>query len=272
MNYLKKVLWMLTVPVSSLLGYYFLKCISIKSDLEIWKKSFSEKKVLIVGTGPSLDRVNDNYFSKFDTILYINHAVKLAGKKTSNEYFFSTDINIAKNIKKTDYYHKILQIGSKKSIIAPIFFQQILSLKQKDRGSFSWIAASNAMYKKHKLNRSIFGLNFPITTVYWPQQPKKKQLDEWYLKKDQVIFFPVIESTSALSAILFIAKYRPYSVSLIGCDFSVGRSELIVNNKSPAYTVNVFSESRGKFLYLQSYLRKIDIVIENDSWATENNV
>jgi hypothetical protein len=52
----------------------------MKSDLEIWKKSFSEKKVLIVGTGPSLDRVNDNYFSKFDTILYVKHSENLYKK------------------------------------------------------------------------------------------------------------------------------------------------------------------------------------------------
>ena len=77
MDYLRQIFWMLTVPMSSFLGYFFLKHLSIKKDLKSWKISFSEKKVLIVGSGPSLDRVNNHYFANFDAILYINHAISL---------------------------------------------------------------------------------------------------------------------------------------------------------------------------------------------------
>jgi|SaaInlStandDraft_4_1057021.scaffolds.fasta_scaffold09547_2 hypothetical protein len=264
MDYLRQIFWMLTVPMSSFLGYFFLKHLSIKKDLKSWKISFSEKKVLIVGSGPSLDRVNNHYFANFDAILYINHAIKCSGK-VDDEYFFSTDVSVTEGIKNKVYYNKIKQFGSERSILAPIFFQQTLFLTKKFRKTFSWIVASEASYRGHRLSRPVFEFHLPITAVYWPQQPSYIELDNWFLQKHQVNFFPVIGSTSALSAILFVAKYSPKNITLIGCDFSVGRSESIVND-CPAHNVNIFTKSREKFNYLQEYLSKNNILIKNDSW------
>lgn len=253
-------------PVSTLLGYWKLKKISIKNDIPQWHTSFHLRKVLIVGTGPSLDKVENDYFSKFDTIVYINHAIKLAGL-SADEYFFSTDINAIKRIKDKEYCKKLLKLERNRLIIAPIHFNSILSLRRNFISNFSFIAASKPMYKKVLLIKTIFGFSYS-RFIYWPEQPNIKRLESWFSKFDQVLYFPVIESTSALSAILFAAKYCPQSITLIGCDFSESRSKLIINEQ-PARDINPFSESKKKFLFLQRFLKEKGIKVENSSWYVE---
>lgn len=264
-SFFEKFYWAVSVPISSFIGFLKLKNISKKLDFNEWEKSFSKKKVLIVGTGPSLDEVNDDYFLNFDAIVYINHAVKFSGK-INEEYFFSTDVNVVKEINNKEYYNNIIKMGADKSILAPVFFQQALFLKKDFKNRFSWILASKAGYKLHRINKVFLGFRFPITAVFWPKQPDTNELDNWFSKKNQVDFFPVIESTSALSAILFAAKYKPKNISLIGCDFGMGRSKSIISD-CPALEINVFSEAKNKFLFLKNYLSSKKILLENDSWA-----
>lgn len=264
MSFISKLYWAFTVPISSFLGFLNLKKMSVQKDKKNWIQSFYNSNVLIVGSGPSLDKVDEDYFSKFDVIVYINHALKCSGK-INDEYFFSTDINVVKGIEEKEYWKKIIEFGNSKSVVAPIFFQQSLRLSKKFKESFSWIVSHDASYRVHKMSKSIFGLKIPVTAVYWPVQVDDKILDNWFSQENQVDFFPVIESTSALSALLFVAKYQPKHISLIGCDFSSGRSELVVND-CPGHVVNVFSEAKEKFYFLKKYLSYKDILVENDSW------
>lgn len=264
MSFLSKIHWALTVPISSFLGFLNLKKMSVKKDRKDWVRSFYDNKVLIVGSGPSLDKVDESYFLKFDTIVYINHAVKCSGK-INDEYFFSTDINVVKGIEDKEYWRKIVGFGNAKSIVAPIFFQQSLFMSKYFKESFSWIVAHKAFYKIHKMSRLVLGIRFPVTAVYWPEQPDERILDNWFLQENQIDFFPVIETTSALSALLFVAKYKPQYISLIGCDFSAGRSELVVKD-CPEHVVNIFSEAKEKFYFLQKYFSYKNISVENDSW------
>lgn len=264
MSMLRKIYWALTVPFMSFLGYLKLKSISEKKDYFEWKESFGGKKVLIVGTGPSLDGVDDDYFLNFDAIVYINHAVKCSGK-VKDEYFFSTDVNVVKSINDKPYFKNIETIGRVKSVLAPIFFQQVFFLKKKFKKCFSWIVANKANYKFHRVSKGFLGFKFPVTAVFWPKQPDIQDLDRWFSQTQQVCFFPVVESTSALSAILFVAKYSPSNISLIGCDFGVGRSKSIVDD-CPTHNVNVFSDAKEKFNYIKKYLLEKNIFLKNDSW------
>lgn len=264
MLFLRKIYWAITVPVTSFVGFYNLKIIKEKNDRKEWGISFKNKKILIVGTGPSLDKVSKDYFLNFDTIVYINHAIKCFGK-VKDEYFFSTDVGVVKDIKKKNYYNNISILGKGKSILAPIFFQQTLCLKKDFKSDFSWIIANKAKYKVHWVNKTVLGLRHPVTAVYWPEQPDTNQLNIWFSKKNQTHFFPVIESTSALSAILFAAKYRPKNISLIGCDFGMGRSKSIIND-CPASVTNAFTGAKEKFYFLENYFLKESIPINNDSW------
>ena len=260
----KKLYWALTVPMSSRFGYIKLKKISKKFDSTEWLDSFSHKKILIVGTGPSLDKIDKNYFLGFDTVVYINHAIKCSGN-IKNEYFFSTDVNVVKDISNKDYYQNIKIIGKNKSIVAPIFFQQVFFLKKEFIKDFSWISANRAAFKIHNTSRSLFGFNLPVTAVFWPIQPNVSSLEYWFSQNNQVKDFPVMETTSALSAILFTAKYNPKEISLIGCDFGAGRSQAVIKD-CPATEENVFSKAVNKFYFLQKYFKEKGILLINDSW------
>lgn len=257
----------LVLPISSCMGFLHLKKISVTNDNEEWSNSFLNKKVLIVGSGPSLDNVNNEYYSGFDSIIYINHAIKCSGK-VSDEYFFTTDVKVANSISGQPYFNNIISNGKNKSIIAPVFFQQALFLNKNFINKFSWIVSYKASFKVFKTNKLFFGKKIPYTFIFQPKQPEESDLDIWFEQNNQVKYFPVIESTSALSAILFSAKYKPKSISMIGCDFSQGRATSIVDN-CPEYTRNVFVDAKSKYYKLKYYLSIRNIKVENDSWIND---
>lgn len=253
----------IVLPISSFLGYKKLKKMCLKEDEPQWYKSFHNRKVLIVGSGPSLDKVDSKYFSEFDVIIYINHAIKLSGL-CNDEYFFSTDINATKRILNKEYFKNVVKLGRKNSIIAPIHFNSILS-SERFLNNFSLIAASKPNYIKTLSIKTTLGLSYP-RLVYWPVQPSIRELETWFSASEQVLYFPVIESTSALSCILFASKYFPKSVTLIGCDFSKERSKLVIN-ENPAHDINPYEDSRSKFYFLRNFLNKKNILLENHSWT-----
>lgn len=251
-------------PLSSYIGFKKLKRLSLKKDNPVWARSFNNKKILIVGTGPSLNKVKPEYFLRFDTIIYINHAIKLAGK-SKDEYFFSTDIDVASKIQEKYYIQNIIKLGSERSILAPIHFNSLLKIDKDFIDMFSFITANEAYYKTYKSNKPFVSFIYR-RHIYWPVQPNYQNLEEWFSQNEQVLFFPVIESTSALSAILFAAKYLPNSISLIGCDFSKGRSKLVAED-NPAKEFNPFSESKERFIFLQKFLDDKGVKVNNDSWS-----
>lgn len=259
-----QLFWALTAPITGALGWIRLSLIALKEDPSEWRQSFSNRKVLIVGSGPSLDKVDDKYFKSFDSIIYINHAIKCAGK-VYDEYFFSTDVNVVKGIQKKDYFKFIEGFGQIRSILSPIFFQQTLWVSTKFLNSFGWLKASHTAYKVHWTNGR---LKIPVTSVLWPVQPNVDALEAWFSQKHQASFFPVFETTSALSAIVFASKYQPQSVTLIGCDFGIGRAKDIEDD-CPGHKVNIFGGSAERFEYIKSFLAKKNIVLKNDSWAAK---
>lgn len=263
-NIYRKLELHLIRPLSSYIGFKKLKRLSLNKDAPVWARSFNNKKILIVGTGPSLNKVKPEYFLRFDTIIYINHAIKLAGK-LKDEYFFSTDIGVTSTIQGKHYSNNIIKFGPERSILAPIHFNSLLSVDNRFIDMFSFIIANETYYKTFKSNKSFMNFTYH-RYIYWPVQPNYQDLEKWFSQNEQVLFFPVIESTSALSAILFAAKYLPNSISLIGCDFSKGRSKLVAED-NPAKDFNPFSESKDKFIFLQKFLDDKGVKVNNDSWS-----
>lgn len=257
-----KIFWALTAPFSGAIGWLWLKRFALKIDEPSWRSSFLGKRVLIVGTGPSLDVVDESYYLNFDVIVYINHAVKCARHK-GNEYFFSTDVNVVKGIYVKTYFENIEKFGRQKSILAPIFFQQTLFLSKEFRGKFSWLKASRCRYIARWSNGR---LKLPITRLLWPVQPDAQDLELWFSQDQQVSYFPVIEKTSALSSILFVSKYEPASVTLIGCDFGVGRSKHIEQD-CPGHGFNAFNGAIERFEDIKKFLFSKNIELKNDSWS-----
>jgi hypothetical protein len=256
------------LPIHSLIGHFVLRTFTSNRDNPVWQDSFHNKNVLIAGTGPSLDKVPKSYFLSFDTIIYINHAIKISGK-VDCEYFFTTDPYVAKKIEDKDYYKNIISLGPEKSILAPIFFDKYLFLSRSFKRNFSWIPASNIFLNSKRREKTILGVRFPYIIRYWPVQPDFESLEKWFNTKEQIKYFPIMEHTSALSSILFAAKYKPQSISLIGCDFSSGRSESIASD-CPGRSINVFSEAVDSFYFLEKYFSEKNIYLKNDSWLYVN--
>jgi hypothetical protein len=262
---MKKITWLFTVTISSFLGYWILNKISVRRDNKKWETSFYNKDVLIIGTGPSLDKVKKDFFQEFDVVIYLNHAVKIE-TGVVEEYFFTTDVGVLKDIEKLDYFSKVLRLGKEKTIVAPIFFQQTLFLSNFLKQKFTWVKAYNPNFKwfnrQIKFNSLILKIKVPS---FWPKQPDNETLDLWYRSKNQAEMFPVIETTSALSAILFCAKYKPKKIRLIGCDFGMGRSSLLKSSNS-ANSRDAFNGAVDRFVVLKKYLDNKSISIENSSW------
>ncbi|WP_201485996.1 hypothetical protein [Pseudomonas sp. OF001] len=258
----EKIKWALTVTISSLLGYIKLLTIRTKKDLPEWESAIKNKKVLIIGTGPSLDKADKEYFERFDTHIYINHAIKIKDKE--NSFFFTTDVGVLNDITKMPYFSKIETLGNKRSIVAPIFFQQCISPNTQLLNKITWIAPDSARYKISF--KKILKIKLPLPPVLWPKQPSLKELDQWFYSKEQVLSFPIIEKTSALSAILFAAKYRPQKIRLIGCDFGEGRA-LALSKELHQQPIGAFSGAANTFTSLKEYLKQKSIPVENDSWA-----
>lgn len=253
----------LTTPIKSRIGYLHLKKKSLKNDLPLWKSSFRNKKVLIVGSGPSLDKVDSKYFSGFDVIIYINHAIKLANNN-QDYYFFTTDVGVALEISTKSYFDKIQSIKKQKSIIAPGNFDQTLKINSEFESYFSWICAFQGVYKRYQGTKSLLGFK-PSVLYYRPAEINEHKLDYWFSQSNQVNYFPVFEVTSALTAIIFAAKYHPSSITLIGCDFSKGRSKEVIDDNDE-YVHNPFIEAPEIFKFLKNYLEERKIRVINDSW------
>lgn len=254
----------LTTPIKSRVGYLHLKRKALRNDLPVWKSSFRNKKVLIVGSGPSVDKVESKYFSSFDVIIYINHAIKLASKH-QDYYFFTTDVGVAVEISTKSYFDKIQSIKKERSIIAPGNFDQTLKINREFESCFSWICACEGVYKRYQSTKSLLGFK-PSVLYYRPGEINKHKLDNWFSQLNQVNYFPVFEITSALTAIIFAAKYCPSSIKLIGCDFSKGRSKEIIDDNDE-YVNNPFLEAPEIFKFLKSYLGDRKISVINDSWV-----
>lgn len=255
---------MFTIPISSRIGYIKLKKQSLKTDLTQWHQSFHNKNILIVGSGPSLDKVDQEYYSRFDVVLYINHAIKLANMAQEN-YFFTTDIKVALNIYRKPYFSIIKELKKDSSIVAPGNFNQSLFLSKEFEKNFSWICTGDAEYKKYQSKRSILGVR-PAVYYYRPLNIDTNFLDIWFSELNQVKYFPVFEITSALTAIAFVAKYLPKSITLIGCDFSAGRSKEISDDNN-GYSESPFGEAPKAFQFLKNYLEDKGVSITNDSWT-----
>jgi hypothetical protein len=259
------MLWATTVPLKSLLGRVSLGRLSLRADKRIWKDSFCGRRVLIVGSGPSVDQVDKEYFRSFDAIIFLNHAIKFC-ESYETSFFFSTDIKVVKIICR-EVYGKIFGcLGRDRCILAPIFFQQVVGLSKRFSASFSWIGPGRTGVKVH-LSSSLFLNVFrvPVTAYLSPKQPLMRDLEDWDCAKDQVLAFPVMEDSSALSAVLFASKYKPSSVYLIGCDFSAGRSALL-SAHDPAHASNPFERASAKFEEVKAFCNDLGVPVVNESY------
>jgi len=221
-----------------------------------WGRDFPGKSILIVGTGPSLDKVDGSFFDRFDTTIYINFAL-LQVKFDRPEYYFTTDIMPTRDFCAIYGPNSLDRLGPDRCVFAPVYLDQWELLSQFGRGKFTWLGSDGASWDGHAFR----SLPLPIMWRYYPRQPDWDQ----FTLPPAGLTLPILRHTSALTAVLFAAMQGSREIGLIGCDFSTGRAQSIEAAQT-ASSGNVFSGAASELRAMAEALRRQSVVVTNHSW------
>ena len=213
------------------------------------------QKVLILGSGPSLDCIKSLKLENYDAIIAINHAVLCDDLANfyNKVYWFSGDhgrleelcnVVARKPLRKRLYacyyphkYKRVLQICSDSKIDIQKVILPILSYLK------MFIYSESPPYHKRSL--------------------KLHQSIRLYLEDDEM-GLPAIGDSSLLSALLLASKSCK-NIDLLGCDLSDGRSShtnIVCAGKSNLSTTN----ANRRYLDLVKSLNLYGVNISNLSW------
>lgn len=255
---LNSLLFVLKIPFKSWLSARALQK-HVDDDVpRKWIEDFKDRKVLIVGSGPSLDRVPADFFAGFDSSLHINFAVRKArGRDT--DYFFTTDIGPVREYLDAIDDEVFRALGPERCILAPIYLDQFGMLTPAGRDLFSMLRCDAAGWRVQSI--TVAGIKLPILLRYHPRQPDWSRFRAPALGRT----LPVLDHSSALTAILFAAAMGSKAIGLIGCDFSAGRAAS-ANSAQDVPDAKVFSAAPAKFRKIQEALATQGIAVTNHSW------
>ena len=179
------------------------------------------KRVLIIGTGSSIDQVNKIYLKNYDHVFLLNKSIKIYNEKKF--LFFDK--------KKFSFFcadrHRIDQLSkeinnSDIDIIRRIYFPDYpLSILKTDlrRQKLSIIGG----HKSWKINYSGFGIgNLFGWHMFYPDDPFDKEImaqeiKNWIDYNKDPVYVPY---SVVFGCITFIAGFKPNNIDLIGCDFT----------------------------------------------------
>lgn len=247
-----------TIPLGLLSSYIGMKVAlnhAVDREPDIWAKDFKDQRVLVVGSGPSLDKVKKDYFANFDAVICINHAI-LQVPEHPCLYYLSTDAPRTYQVLKTEAAGRIREMPREKRIL-------LLSLVRLTpnilRGFFSLFTVIR--YKSYHIHQ--WGRWFkPV--FYQPMAAPDPEVIDWINGRTKIDSMPSRGGSSAFSAILLAARYRPAEICLIGVDLDSGRASRLRAKAGSAAFGGQWA--RERFLRLQVLVRQCGIEIKNDSW------
>lgn len=251
--------WAITLPVRSRVGAAAIARTTRGPQPESWSQDFAGKRALVVGSGPSLDKVDDAFFDGFDPVIYINFALNRARHKGS-EYFFTTDSGpIREYIDKKGDADDFARLGPQRCIYAPVFQDQWQGFTPEGRALLTWIGCDAAAWRSQKVR--LGPLSLPLVLRYAPRQPVWSDFTLPAPGRRQ----PVLDHTSALSAVLFAAVNGAREIGLIGCDFSAGRALAAGSDQPDPGTT--FSGAAAELGRMAEALKRQGITVVNHSWT-----
>lgn len=218
------------------------------------------KRVLVVGTGPSAERLNEEMISKYDSVYLINHAIKNPIFAASKNHltplaWYSADVDRFNQL-----FGYLRSRPDVPRIFAPFMDSAIL---------FAPLLRNDNSYLIVKvMNYSLIHFLYLFLQIlfagYYPGT-KHESVSVCALSylSDENKPLPVMGYSSALSLCLFLAKIGYHSIDLIGCDFSSGRSAIHVDLGSANFGDTDTSE---RFKLISSSLKEKGINLQNLSW------
>lgn len=258
----RSVAYLALQPLRSFVGMHKNRMLSSGQQPVEWIKEITNARVLIVGTGPSIDIVNEQYFSKFDIIVCINHAIFL-DLPDAKIYYFSTDPFQTRQVfMELDRKGESNKITPERTILLPNYFSSYNYFKPDMLNKITLLHPSECKLQIVPVAVWRFGrIKFPL---FAPAEPREESLFDWLDRPASLGDYAYFHHTSALSAVAFVAKHRPKEVRLIGCDFSEGRASKF--RDSAGGTAYNFNPAKRGLLKIQKVLKKKGIEVTNDSW------
>lgn len=225
----------------------------------IWAADMAEKDVLIVGSGPSLDRVDDGFFARFAAAIHINFAIR-HHLSSASAYFFTTDLGPIDGLLENYGADPFVARGAERCIYAPVFLDQWHMIKEEGRALFTMLRHDAAEWRPQ--NASLGPLKVPYTLRYYPRQPDWESFE----LPPPGRRLPVMDHTSALTAIIFAAMNGARKIGMIGCDFSGEARSKIAQGVQALPGPKCFSGAADEFARIQTALARSGIEVTNHSW------
>lgn len=251
--------WALTNPWRSYTGGKAIEGHVDDAVPAVWAADMAGRDVLIVGSGPSLDRVEEQFFARFAAAIHINFAIRRC-VAPGRSYFFTTDLGPIDALLENFGPGTFLSLGAERCIYAPIFLDQWHMMKDEGRALLTMLRHDAAGWRTQ--NASLGPLPVPYTLRYHPRQPDWESFE----LPPPGRRLPVMDHTSALTAILFAAIHGARRIGMIGCDFSGGARSKIAEGVQELPGPKFFSGAAGEFARIQAALARSGIEVTNHSW------
>lgn len=222
-----------------------------------WARDFAGKRVLVMGTGPSLDRAPPELLASFDTVLHVNFALGRAGGGPG-EYFFTTDLSPVREYMDCHGIDDFARLGPARCLYAPVFLDHWHYLTEAGRALFTMLRPDRTHW--HGESVAFGRLRLPLLWRWHPVQPTWQSFTVPTPSRS----LPVLYHSSALSAVLFAAQHGASEIGMIGCDFSAGRAA--VGSGQTAPTATHFAGAAVELRSLSAALARAGVTVTNHSW------
>lgn len=219
-----------------------------------WRSDFARHRVLVMGSGPSLDRVDDRFVSDYDSVVHINFALRRARGRAS-DYFFTTDAGPIRQYGAAHGFADFAALGPERAIFAPVFQDQWHAFTPAGRALFTWLAPDRTGWRLQRAR------GLPLV---WRRHPVQPRWDSFRLPAPGRTL-PVLDHSSALTAVMFAAIHGARTVDLIGCDFAAGRA-LSAESPQAVPDARLFSGAATELRRMIPALARHGVPVRNRSW------
>ena len=229
---------------------------AVSQEYDVWRKDILGGRVLIVGSGPSLDNVDDNFYTDFDVVACINHAL-LCVPPHPCKYFITTDLARTYDVLNQGSIQDKTYIPRERKILALNRLSAGVYLKSSFLGDFTVLRSSNYYFHRREQNSD-------AGFYYWPHTASDEDLKKWITGATDIREFPCAPGSSVFSAILFAARYNPVEIRLIGVDLDEGRSSQLRTIAGPSAFGS--GQQRKTFYRVASAAKDCGVPVINQSW------
>lgn len=211
--YIKKLKSYLINSPRSIFGFFLLLVLK-RHDIKNLMQAFDRKKILVIGSGPSLDLISQEMIDKYDTVVFLNAAIRTAKKfdfSGSEKFFFNSDLyrfnELRKELCQLDQYWYFIFI--------PIHLHLVFSIIRFKRNRNVYL-----LLPQYRVGCA-FEKNVTNSFITYAHSERVDIGKDLTSNQERVPVFPY---SVALSAFNFLVASNASIIHHIGCDFGEGRS------------------------------------------------